>query len=63
MIRYKLHLVILDNTDNCKVVLLDNLSVQLLHTPCIELTGPIAYEVCSEINPNFYLMFSIELVN
>lgn len=46
MIRYKLHLVVLDNTANCKVLLFDNLALQLLHTPCIELTGSITDEVC-----------------
>ncbi|KAF8048406.1 hypothetical protein N665_2526s0002 [Sinapis alba] len=43
--RYKLHLVMLDNTANCKFLLFDNLALQLFHTPCIELTGPITDEI------------------
>ncbi|KAL0827379.1 hypothetical protein Bca101_051057 [Brassica carinata] len=42
--RYKLHLVVLDNTNDCKFLLFDNLALQLLHQPCIELTGPITDE-------------------
>ena len=45
MVRYKLHLVVLDNTNDCKFLLFDNLALQLLHQPCIELTGPITDEV------------------
>ncbi|KAL0742893.1 hypothetical protein Bca4012_084406 [Brassica carinata] len=45
MVIYKLHLVVLDNTANCKFLLFDNLALQLLNTPCIELTGPITDEI------------------
>ncbi|KAF2595712.1 hypothetical protein F2Q68_00011091 [Brassica cretica] len=41
---YKLHLVVLDNTNDCKFLFFDNLALQLLHQPCIELTGPITDE-------------------
>uniref|UniRef100_A0A0D3CM08 DUF223 domain-containing protein n=1 Tax=Brassica oleracea var. oleracea TaxID=109376 RepID=A0A0D3CM08_BRAOL len=43
--RYRLHLVVLDATNNTKFVLFDNLALQLLHKPCIELTGPITDEI------------------
>ncbi|XP_013617720.1 PREDICTED: uncharacterized protein LOC106324268 [Brassica oleracea var. oleracea] len=43
--RYKLHLVVLDNTNDCKFLFFDNLALQLLHQPCIELTGPITDEI------------------
>ncbi|CAF2133673.1 unnamed protein product [Brassica napus] len=43
--RYKLHLVVLDNTKDCKFLLFDNLALQLLRQPCIELTGPITDEI------------------
>lgn len=43
--RYKLHLVVLDSTNNTKFLLFDNLALQLLHKPCIELTGPVTDEV------------------
>ncbi|CAG7895016.1 unnamed protein product [Brassica rapa] len=42
---YKLHLVMLDNTGNSKFLLFDNLALQLVHQPCIELTGPITDEI------------------
>nr|VDC99798.1 unnamed protein product [Brassica oleracea] len=35
--RYKLHLIILDSTENSKFLLFDNLAIQLLHQPCTEL--------------------------
>lgn len=55
--RYKLHLVVLDNTGNSKFFLFDNLALQLLHQPCIELTGPISDEVLNlELNPFFIYM-------
>ncbi|XP_018461540.1 replication protein A 70 kDa DNA-binding subunit A-like [Raphanus sativus] len=38
--RYKIHAVVLDNTSNTKFLLFDNLALQLLQQPCIELTGP-----------------------
>ena len=44
--RYKLHLVVLDNTSNTKFLLFDNLGLQLLNQPCIELTGKVTDEVC-----------------
>ncbi|KAH0879291.1 hypothetical protein HID58_066685 [Brassica napus] len=43
--RYKLHLVVLDNTSNTKFLLFDNLGLQLLNQPCIELTGKVTDEV------------------
>ncbi|XP_056851835.1 replication protein A 70 kDa DNA-binding subunit C-like [Raphanus sativus] len=43
--RYKLHLVVLDNTGNAKFLLFDNLAVQLIHHPCNELVGPNAEEM------------------
>ncbi|KAF3598964.1 hypothetical protein F2Q69_00036125 [Brassica cretica] len=43
--RYKLHLVDLDNTNDCKFLLFDNLALQLLHQPYIEVTGPITDEI------------------
>ncbi|KAJ4906372.1 hypothetical protein Rs2_10030 [Raphanus sativus] len=42
--RYKLHLVVLGSTNNTKFLLFDNLVLQLLHKPCVELTGPITDE-------------------
>ncbi|XP_056864303.1 replication protein A 70 kDa DNA-binding subunit C-like [Raphanus sativus] len=45
MPRYKLHVVVLDNTGNAKFLLFDNLAFQLLHTPCLELTGPNVTEI------------------
>ncbi|KAH0929467.1 hypothetical protein HID58_015194 [Brassica napus] len=42
--RYKLHLVVLDNTSNTKFLLFDNLGLQLLNQPCIELTGKVTDE-------------------
>ncbi|CAF2099592.1 BnaA05g19850D [Brassica napus] len=42
--RYKLHLVVLDNTNDTKFLLFDNLAMQLLHKPCLELTGPVTDE-------------------
>lgn len=46
----------LDNTGNSKFLLFDNLALQLVHQPCIELTGPITDEVFNvELNPFFYL--------
>ncbi|WZY94713.1 replication protein A 70 kDa DNA-binding subunit C-like [Brassica napus] len=43
--RYKLHLVVLDNTNDTKFLLFDNLAMQLLHKPCLELTGPVTDEI------------------
>ncbi|KAL0679558.1 hypothetical protein Bca4012_007539 [Brassica carinata] len=43
--RYKLHLIILDSTENSKFLLFDNLAIQLLHQPCTELVGPNADEI------------------
>ncbi|KAF8111861.1 hypothetical protein N665_0071s0001 [Sinapis alba] len=51
-VMYKLHLVMLDNTANCKFLLFDNLALQLFHTPCIELTGPITDE--DLVGKNFF---------
>uniref|UniRef100_A0A0D3BY09 DUF223 domain-containing protein n=1 Tax=Brassica oleracea var. oleracea TaxID=109376 RepID=A0A0D3BY09_BRAOL len=42
--RYKLHLVVLDSTNDTKFLLFDNLAMQLLHEPCLELTGPVTDE-------------------
>ncbi|KAF8105769.1 hypothetical protein N665_0156s0023, partial [Sinapis alba] len=33
-VKYKLHLVVLDNTNNTKFMMFDNLALQLLHKPC-----------------------------
>ncbi|XP_013728224.3 replication protein A 70 kDa DNA-binding subunit C-like [Brassica napus] len=46
--RYKLHVVVLDHTSDTKFLLFDNLALQLLHQPCIELTGPITDEEVQE---------------
>ncbi|KAG2286911.1 hypothetical protein Bca52824_046515 [Brassica carinata] len=43
--RYKLHLVVLDSTNDTKFLLFDNLAMQLLHEPCLELTGPVTDEI------------------
>ncbi|CAN6803854.1 unnamed protein product [Brassica oleracea] len=43
--RYNLHLVVLDNTSNIKLHLSDNLAFQLLHQPCVELTGKVTKEI------------------
>ncbi|KAF8080932.1 hypothetical protein N665_0914s0019 [Sinapis alba] len=43
--RYKLHLVVLDNTGTSKFLLFDHLAVQLVHQPCIDLPGPVIDEV------------------
>ncbi|KAF8083383.1 hypothetical protein N665_0776s0008 [Sinapis alba] len=43
--RYKLHIVVLDNSTNTKFLLFDNLALQLLHQQCVELTGPITNEI------------------
>ncbi|XP_056847373.1 uncharacterized protein LOC130498050 [Raphanus sativus] len=40
--RYKLHLVVFDNTGTSKFILFDHLARKLLNQPCIELTGPLA---------------------
>ena len=45
LLRYKLHLVVLDSTNDTKFLLFDNLAMQLLHEPCLELTGPVTDEV------------------
>lgn len=45
--RYKLHLHVMDNTGNSKFLLFDNLALQLVHQPCIELAGPNVDEVLS----------------
>ncbi|XP_056860042.1 uncharacterized protein LOC108821854 [Raphanus sativus] len=50
--RYNLHVVVLDNTANCKLLMFDNLAQQLLHRPCIELTGPINNEDPDEVPPS-----------
>uniref|UniRef100_A0A0D3CG74 Replication factor A C-terminal domain-containing protein n=1 Tax=Brassica oleracea var. oleracea TaxID=109376 RepID=A0A0D3CG74_BRAOL len=42
---YKLHLVVLDNTGTSKFPLFDNLALQLVHQPCIELTRPVTDEI------------------
>ncbi|XP_018443556.1 replication protein A 70 kDa DNA-binding subunit A-like [Raphanus sativus] len=42
--RYKLHLVVFDNTGSSKFLLFDHLARKLLDQPCIELTGPLADE-------------------
>ncbi|CAF1929360.1 unnamed protein product [Brassica napus] len=42
---YKLHLVVLDNTGTSKFLLFDNLALQLVHQPCIELTRPVTDEI------------------
>ncbi|KAF3484606.1 hypothetical protein F2Q69_00054107 [Brassica cretica] len=39
MQRYKLHLVVLDNTGNSKFLLFDAIAMQILNRPCNELTG------------------------
>ncbi|KAF3484608.1 hypothetical protein F2Q69_00054105 [Brassica cretica] len=39
MPRYKLHLVVLDNTGNSKFLLFDAIAMQILNRPCNELTG------------------------
>lgn len=38
--RYKLHLVVLDNTSNTKLMVFDNLAVQLVNKPCLQIAGP-----------------------
>ncbi|KAG2328281.1 hypothetical protein Bca52824_011009 [Brassica carinata] len=43
--RYKLHLHVMDNTGNSKFLLFDNLALQLVHQPCIELAGPNVDEI------------------
>ncbi|CAH8340418.1 unnamed protein product, partial [Eruca vesicaria subsp. sativa] len=42
---YNLHLVVLDNTSNTKLHLADHTAFQLLHQPCVELTGKVTTEV------------------
>ncbi|RID75731.1 hypothetical protein BRARA_B02761 [Brassica rapa] len=37
--RYTLHLVVLDNTSNTKLVLFDNHAMQLLNQPCLQIAG------------------------
>ncbi|KAF3539738.1 hypothetical protein F2Q69_00020231 [Brassica cretica] len=39
MPRYKLHLVVVDNTGNSKFLLFDAIAMQILNRPCNELTG------------------------
>ncbi|KAF8087031.1 hypothetical protein N665_0602s0014 [Sinapis alba] len=46
--RYKLHVIVLVNTSDTKFLLFDNLALQLLHQPCIELTRPITDEELQE---------------
>ncbi|CAN6830438.1 unnamed protein product [Brassica oleracea] len=38
--RYKLHLVVLDNTSNTKLMVFDSLAVQLVNKPCLQIAGP-----------------------
>ncbi|KAG5396490.1 hypothetical protein IGI04_018304, partial [Brassica rapa subsp. trilocularis] len=38
--RYKLHLVVLDNTSNTKLLVFDNHAMQLLNQSCLQLAGP-----------------------
>ncbi|KAG5391472.1 hypothetical protein IGI04_021435, partial [Brassica rapa subsp. trilocularis] len=38
--KYKLHLVVLDNTSNTKLMVFDNLAVQLVNKPCLQIAGP-----------------------
>ncbi|KAF8046027.1 hypothetical protein N665_4110s0001 [Sinapis alba] len=37
--RYKLHLIVLDNTSNTKLLVFDNHAMQLLSQPCLQITG------------------------
>ncbi|KAL0856817.1 hypothetical protein Bca101_061971 [Brassica carinata] len=43
--RYKLHLIVLDNTGNSKLMLFDNLAVQLINLPCLDLAGSKCEEI------------------
>ncbi|KAG2307358.1 hypothetical protein Bca52824_027106 [Brassica carinata] len=43
--RYKLHLVVQDKTGSSKFVIFDHLALQMVHKPCIELTGPVTNEI------------------
>ncbi|XP_056843178.1 uncharacterized protein LOC108811044 [Raphanus sativus] len=43
--RYKLHLIVVDSTGTSKFLLFDNLAIQLIHQPCIELVGPNVDEI------------------
>ncbi|RIA04348.1 hypothetical protein BRARA_K01422 [Brassica rapa] len=43
--RYKLHMIVRDNTGNSKLMLFDNLAFQLINLPCLELVGPICEEI------------------
>ncbi|CAN7016567.1 unnamed protein product, partial [Brassica rapa subsp. trilocularis] len=44
-LRYKLHLVVLDNTGHTKLLVLDKIALQLLHQPCFNPTTHIATEI------------------
>ncbi|RID63449.1 hypothetical protein BRARA_E02456, partial [Brassica rapa] len=48
-LRYKLHLVVLDNTGYTKLLVLDNIALQLLHQPCFHPTTHIKSEI---LEPN-----------
>ncbi|CAF1933661.1 hypothetical protein HID58_067967 [Brassica napus] len=48
-LRYKLHLVVLDNTGHTKLLVLDNIALQLLHQPCFHPTTHITSEI---LEPN-----------
>ncbi|XP_056843277.1 uncharacterized protein LOC108830017 [Raphanus sativus] len=43
--RYKLHLIVVDGTGTSKFLLFDNLAIQLIHQPCLELVGPNVDEI------------------
>ncbi|KAL0744704.1 hypothetical protein Bca101_101239 [Brassica carinata] len=47
--RYKLHLIVLDNTGNSKLMLFDNLAVQLINLPCLDLAGSKCEEQIQEV--------------
>ncbi|KAJ4885890.1 hypothetical protein Rs2_25638 [Raphanus sativus] len=61
--RYKLHLVVFDNTLDCKFIVFDNLALQLLHQPCIELTGPVADEIGIEKDNFVYKNDTFKVLN
>lgn len=56
--RYKLHIVVLDSTGNAKFLLFDNIAFHLIHTPCLELTGPNIDEVNYFFSPT--ILISLE---
>lgn len=51
--------MVLDNTSNTKFLLFDNLALQLLQQPCIELTGPSAEEVLYNCPPLIFLIHKV----